>query len=361
MSTHAPYSLVLSCFAGLSSLAVLCACEAGAKSEDRPQPARSAVRVQSAVVEERPVPKLLMVTGTLEAERRTQLAANATGRVTRTFVERGDRVEAGALLAQVDARSAKLTHAEAMATTRTMVSQLEAVRAECSRYQALRSSGAISSQQFDQQAVQCRTGASSAQAARARLAQAARLVSDSAIRAPFAGVIGERFVNPGDYVLPSTPVVTLLVDDRLRLRISVPEPAIPHAQAGATVTFTVLAHPDREYSAVIKHVGSELRPGTRDIVSEAIVENPEHLLRPGSFVPVKLPVGYTPRALVPSSARIEAEGGPTVFVIAGNHIEQRAIQAQPLGDMLAVSEGLQRGERVVVQPGLDLKDGTLVE
>jgi membrane fusion protein, multidrug efflux system len=320
-----------------------------------------AVEVESALIDDHPVPKTLVVTGTLEADQRTELAANASGRVLRTFVERGDHVKAGALLAQLDTRGAALSHAEAEANAKAITEQLESVRSECGRYAALRDKGAITQQEYDKQAVQCRTQASSEEAARARLADAARVIQDAAIRAPFAGVIGERFINVGDYLQPNSKVVTLLVDDPLRLRLSIPEPAIPYAKEGTEVRFKVLTLPDREFTARIKYVGREVRPTTRDLINEAVVDNRERLLLPGTFVTAELPTGKVSQALVPKNALIDSAGERTVFAIVDKRLEQRAIHTgMTIDDRVAVSEGLKKGDRVVINPKPDLKDGSPV-
>lgn len=338
------------------------ACQRSTSAAPAPKPEAKPVQVDSVVVEERAVPKTLVVTGTLEADQRTDLAANASGRVIRTFVERGDHVKAGALLAQLDTRGATLSHAEAEANAKSITDQLAAVRAECLRYEALRTKGAITQQEFDRQAVQCRTQASSEEAARARLADAARVIQDAAIRAPFAGVVSERFVSVGDYVQPNSKVVTLLVDDPLRLRISVPEPAIAFAHEGTVVTFKVLSAANREFSAVIKYVGREVRPTTRDMVDEAVVDNHEHLLLPGTFVTVELPVGTSTQAIVPKAALVHSDGEATVFAIVDKRLEQRAVHTGlTIDDGIAVSEGLKQGERVVIHPAPDLKDGSPVD
>jgi membrane fusion protein (multidrug efflux system) len=236
------------------------------------------------------------------------------------------------------------------------------VRAECTRYEALKQKGAITQQEFDKQAVQCRTQASSEEAARARLADAARLLQDAAIRAPFGGVIGERFVTTGDYVQASSKVVTLLVDDPLRLRLSVPEPAIPYAREGTQVRFKVLSVPDREFSAVIKYLGREVRPTTRDMIDEAVVDNQDHMLLPGTFVTVDLPSGDRPQPVVPRSAIVKAGEDSTVFAIVDNRLEQRAVHTGiTIDDKIVISEGLKKGDRVVLHPAPDLKDGATVQ
>jgi membrane fusion protein (multidrug efflux system) len=338
------------------------ACKSGNGPQATADQATPAIQVQSVVVDERPVAKYLTVTGTLEADQRTELAANASGLVVRTFIERGDHVKAGALLAQLDSRRATFSHAEAEANSRAITSQLAAVRAECARYENLHETGAIAQDAYERQVAQCRTQASSEEAARARLADAARVLQDAAIRAPFTGVIGERFVNVGDYVQPSSKIATLLVDDPLRLRISVPEPAIPFAREGTVVRFKVLAFPDRDFAATIKYVGREVRPTTRDMVDEAVVDNREHQLLPGTFVTVDLPVGEVPMAIVPKTAVLNADGEATVFAVIEGRLERRAVHTgAALADGIAISEGIRKGDRVVVQPTAELKDGAPVQ
>jgi membrane fusion protein (multidrug efflux system) len=338
------------------------ACRRETKSEAPVQAAQKIVRVEAITVDERPVPKTLAITGTLESDQRTELAANAAGRVVRTFVERGDHVKAGAIVAQLDARSASSTEVEARANAKSIEEQLTAVRSECTRYDALFAKGAITQQEFDRQASQCRTQAASEEAARARASEAARVLRDTGIRAPFAGVIGERYVNIGDYVMPSSRVVTLLVDDPLRLKITVPEPMIGYAKEGATVTFDVVSLPGKTFTATIKYVGREVRATTRDVVDEAVVDNHDHLLLPGMFATVQLPTGSASLPVVPKTSIATTEGGPTVFVVADGRLQQRAVHTGTvLDDVVAVSEGLKKGERIVAHPTAETVDGAQVE
>ncbi len=351
---------VLSAVAGVASGTF--ACNREKRPEAAPKTAQKIVHVDTVVVDERLVPKTLAITGSLESDQRTELAANASGRVVRTFVERGDHVKAGALVAQLDARSAASTEVEARANAKSIEEQLSQVRSDCARYEALLAKGAITQQEYDRQASQCRTQAASEEAARARSAEAARALHDTGIRAPFAGVIGERYVNIGDYVMPSSRVVTLLVDDPLRLKITVPEPVIGYAKEGAAVTFEVVGLPGRTFGATIKYVGREVRPTTRDVVDEAIVDNHEHLLLPGMFATVQLPTGSAPQPIVPKDSIVPTEAGPTVFVVANGRLQQRAVHTGTvLDEVVAVTEGLKKGEKIVARPAADIVDGAQVE
>jgi membrane fusion protein (multidrug efflux system) len=319
--------------------------------------------VEAVTVDERQVPKTLLITGSLESDQRTELSANASGRVVRTFVERGDHVKAGAIVAQLDARTATSTEVEARANAKSIEEQLAAVRGDCARYEGLLSKGAITQQEYDRQASQCRTQAASEEAARARASEAARALHDTSIRAPFAGVIGERYVNIGDYVMPSSRVVTLLVDDPLRLKITVPEPMVEYAKEGATVTFAVTSFPGKTFTATIKYVGREIRQTTRDIVDEAVVDNRDHLLLPGMFATVQLSTGTASLPVVPKTAIASTEAGPTVFVVAEGRVQQRAVHTgAPVDDVVvAVSEGLIKGDRFGEEPPADFGEGAPVE
>jgi membrane fusion protein, multidrug efflux system len=120
------------------ALVAACLVALGCRENGRSQAIAAAVahktiQVDAITVEERSAPTTLSITGTLEAERRADLAANAAGRVIRTFVERGDRVKAGALVAQLDSRAAALTEREAEANAKSIAEQLAEVGADCAR------------------------------------------------------------------------------------------------------------------------------------------------------------------------------------------------------------------------------------
>jgi membrane fusion protein (multidrug efflux system) len=346
------------------ALAVLvagCSRSSAATAEAKPA-AVTKVHVQTALVAEQAVPKVLRLTGTLSSNERTDLAANASGRVVRTFVERGDHVAQGALLAQLDARSAALSRAEAEANVTSATEQLKNVRADCQRYQGLLAKGAITQQEYDKQTTSCSTQAASEEAARARAAEAAQTVTDSAIRAPFAGVVAERFVHVGDYVHADTRVVTLLVDDPLRLELTVPEPNIASVHPGLTVSFQTVAVPGRVFQATIKYMGGEIREATRDLVVEAVTDNHDHALLPGMFVTVDLPVGTVTLPVVPAGAVVHHDESDSVFAVVDGHLEERVVQlGAKTDDSVAIADGVKKGDQVVVSPPPGAVDGAQVE
>lgn len=208
----------------------------------------------------------------------------------------------------------------------------------------------------------CRSQTASAQAASARAAIAGQTMTDSTIRAPFAGKIAERMVHVGDYVRADTKVITLIADDPLRLRLTVPEPDIASAKEGAVVRFETVAVPNREFSAMLKFIGREVRAQTRDVLVEGIVDNHDGALLPGMFATAHLATGQMKLPVVPKRAFIAGDTGQSVFVVVGERLQQRIVQTGvTLGDDIAIVGGVTAGERVVVNPTNVTVDGALVD
>ncbi len=319
-------------------------------------------RPDTVIVAERTAPETIEITGTLAADKRTDLAANATGRVIRTFVERGDHVSAGAVLAQLDARAATITEREANANASALAEQLANVRGECARNDSLLEKGAISRAEYDKSSSQCRSQASTEEAARARASEAARALGDTNIRAPYAALVGERFVSVGDYVRADSKVVTLLAIDTLRLRLSVPERAISTVREGTVVTFDTVSLPGQIHRATIRYIGREVRELTRDVIDEAVVDNNDGVLIPGMFVTAHLPIGEKSRPFVPKSALVPLGITQAVFVVVAGRLQERVVQTGTvIEDSIAIVEGVKAGDIVVSHPTPDMLDGMAVE
>jgi membrane fusion protein (multidrug efflux system) len=326
------------------------------------QPAAAPLHVETVTVTEQAVPRLLRLTGVLSSNERTDLAANAAGRVIKTFVERGDHVVKGALLVQLDARSAALARAEAEANATGATEQLTNAEADCRRYVSLLAKGAISQAEYDKQSTSCQTEAASRDAARLRAAEATQTLTDSSIRAPFSGLIAERFVHVGDYVHADTHVVTLLVDDPLRVALTVPEASVGSVHPGLVVAFETVALPGRTFSATVRYMGGEIREATRDLVVEAVTDNPDHLLLPGMFVTADLPAGQVMLPVVPVKCLVHHDENDSVFVVVDGHLVERVVQLGPkTGSLVGIADGVKTGAHVVVSPPAGAADGVQVE
>jgi RND family efflux transporter MFP subunit len=324
--------------------------------------AEVSVKVQTAPVEERPMPEHLILTGTLRASQESEVAADAAGKVTKTFVERGDRVKQGDTLAILDARGAAISATAAQAQSELAKAQLEQAQRECERVKALKDSGAISQAEFDRVTSQCQTTQWSAAAAQAQQQNAQKIVGDSIIRAPFTGVIGERYVNVGQYVAPSTKIVSLYTPDPLRLELTVPEANVAGIKAEQTVVFTVSAFGDETFTGTVKFISPNIRPTTRDLVIEAYCPNTDLKLKPGMFAVARLETAEKKLPAVPTTALVKQGDVMRAFAVVDKHIQERIVQTGSERDgATAILVGLKPGEQVVLSPGPDVRDGAQVQ
>lgn len=318
-------------------------------------------RVVTAVVAERPVPRYLSITGQLKSGRETDLAANAAGRVTATRVERGAQVKAGDVLAVLDVRAAALSATEAKAQADTAAATAANAKVECDRTRALVASGALGQAELDRMDGQCRTSALAVGAAQARSQLAAQNVGDGVIRAPFAGVVAERFVDVGEFVRQDTRIVTLVDLSALRLELTIPEASIAAARPGAQVEFSVSGYPDRKFTGALAFVGASVRTTTRDVVAEAKVDATDAVLRPGMFASGRLVSGEEKTPVVPKTSIVTRDNKSTVFVVVAGRLEQRILLlGDPTGEDVSVLRGIAAGENVVVAPSDQLRNGARV-
>ena len=379
----------------LSLALVVSACGSEAKSissESRPEP----VAVATATVESRAIERYLRVTGSLAADEQAEVSAETVGRVIETPVERGSRVEAGTVLVRVSAAetSAQLQEAEANAAqiearlgltpgqpfdpervpdVRTAKASLDLARAEFERIQSLLDQKVVSRSEYDQRRTQVEAAREqyqaarnvaeqsyrSLEAARARVVLARKSVSDTTIRAPFAGLVAERVVSVGDYVTRGTRVATVVRIDPMRVQLTVPEQAVSLVRVGQPVRLTVDAYPGEEFAANVRFVSPALAERQRALTVEAIAPNRDGRLKPGLFAAASIqqPPG-APALLVPANAIETVSGTSRVYVVKDDKVEERIVTTgQTAGDRIEITSGVAQGDAVALDPRGKLADG----
>ena len=373
--TPASLALILAFATASAGSSLGCKQPASASEPVRADTQRAAVHVETTKVVQQAMPHYLVLTGSLVANQQSDLAANATGKVLETAVERGSVVAKGAVIVKLDAQGAYLTSSEQAALAAVADQQEKLADQECDRSKKLLASGSISQAEFDRTSSQCSTTKLSVAAAQARVGMANKTINDSNIRAPYAGLIAERYINVGEYVLPSTKVATLLEIDPLRLQLTVPEASVPWVKMDQHVAFNVSAYPDQAFAGTVKYMGPSLRGNSRDLVVEAVVANGDGKLRPGMFVTAHLDLGDVQMTVVPKSAlRVDGSLNRVFVVVADTRaaagggantarvIEERLVQlGESKGDLIGIADGVAAGELVVVQPTDTLSDGARVE
>jgi membrane fusion protein, multidrug efflux system len=356
--------VISSCALALCGAALTSACKRGDEAVEaaRSAPAPVSVSVKTAPASSLDVPKTLRLTGTLRGNREADLAANASGRVLSVAIERGVQVKLGQSLATLDVRAATLSATEARAQAASARAQQEQAKDECDRYEKLKERGAISDLEYQQKVTQCRTLPLSAEAATARAELAAQNVGDGVIRAPFAGIVAERFIEVGQYVRQDTKVATIVSLDPIRLALAVPEAEVARVAEGAVVNFSVSGYPDRRFSGKIRFVSGVVRASTRDLVVEALVDNPDRQLLPGMFADVELTVGSQKLPSVPKGSLVTRDDQARLFVVSEGRLEERVVALGPaLGERVSVVRGVNLDEQVVVSDPTELRNGQAVE
>jgi membrane fusion protein (multidrug efflux system) len=337
------------------------ACARSSAEASAPAPT-ARVEVETVLARTADVQRTLVVTGALKANQESEVAAATSGLVVRAPVERGTVVSRGALLAALDVRQASFSEAEARANLESARASQALNEADCTRYQRLFDKGAITRQELDSRTTACSTGQASVTAADSRARRATATLADAVVRAPFDGVVSERYVSPGEYVQPGTKVAHLVQTDPLRVELSVPESAVGAVRAGLQVQFEVAALPGRTFTGTVAHVSPALGSTTRTLTFEALVKNADGALRPGMFVSARLALGTEALPTVPRAA-LSSDGQITrAFVVKDGRLEERVVQpAATEGDEVPIRSGIAGGERVVARWDGKLVDGSAVE
>jgi len=325
-------------------------------------------------------PVSIEATGSFLAAESSDVAPETSGRVSATLVDIGDFVKAGDVLVRVQGIDAGLRLDEARAASERAESNLKLAEAQnalaqttAARYAALVATGDVSRTVADQARTQAETALASTNTARAslaearaQLARAEKAVADVVVAAPFAGYIAERRVSPGEYVQPSTAVVTLVSLDPLRLSLTVSGIQAGQVTVGQAVVTSVDAYPGRTFSGRISAINPALAPESRSLGVEARVRNPDAALKPGMFAVAQVDTGRRERALlVPRRALIEDANTNSyrVFVIdKESRARLRVVQlaARQPQDAVKIVSGVAEGERVATSRLAELYDGLLV-
>jgi RND family efflux transporter MFP subunit len=313
------------------------------------------------------------------------LFARTTGYLKRRLVDIGDRVTEGQLLAEISApdiddqlAQAKANLNQAEATLK--LNQANAVLAKTVLARATvansRLVGAVTPEEIDQDKATVATTTASVETAQASIVsfQAAvqrftDLQNFQKIIAPFPGVITARNVDPGDLLTADNPTTNkelfhLMRTDTLRVFVNVPQVFAAGIKVGQDATVFGREDPQNQHAGKVVRTANALDPNTRTLLTEVDVPNPDDALRPGMFLQVKFVFERQLRVVtIPAAALATRKGDQRVAVLDDQHrVQYRTVQlGRDFGAEVEVVGGLNDGETVVVHPGDDLPEGTVVE
>lgn len=313
--------------------------------------------VTTIIAAESPWESTLGAIGTVVAVNGVTVSADLPGVVEQIGFESGQSVGRGAVLARLDASQEKAQLAAAEAA-------LELARLELERKKSLVAKNAIPQALYDQVA------AEHAQA-QARVGEIRAAIDRKTIRAPFAGILGIRQVNLGQYLAPGAPIVSLQSLQPVYVEFSVPQHESGRVQPGATVVATAegLGAVERGRVAALDSVVDE---ATRNVRVQAVFQNGDRRLRPGMFVEARVEQGVSTRAItLPASAISYAPFGDSVYIVeevkgpdgsSYTGVRQQFVKlGATRGDQVAVLSGVKPGEQVVTSGAFKLRPGAAVQ
>jgi len=278
-------------------------------------------------------------------------------------VERGSVVKAGDALVKLDERQAKLALDEAEASLELAKARLLLAKNEQERNAPLAQNRAIAEADFQKLVTDTAAREAELTASLARRDMTQKTLTDSVIRAPFAGVVAERMVEPGEYVKADSPVARVVDLATLRLVLNVPETEVGTLAVGQTVEFTTAAFPTRTYTATLRFLGAAMREASRDLVVEATVENTDGTLRPGFFCNARIRLSEETAAVVPVEAlRVEGSRRKLFVIEKNNTLSERLVEVGETREgFIEIRRGAAAGESVLLQPGPEAVDGAAFE
>jgi membrane fusion protein (multidrug efflux system) len=339
-----------------------------------PPPAPPPPEVTVAAVEQRDVPVTQEWVASLAGFVDAQIRAQVTGNLTRQDYTEGRHVRQGDLLFEIDPRPFQAALAGAKAQLAQAEAQAGKSEEDVKRYGPLAKEQAISQQEMDD-AVQANLVArAQVAAAQAAVQQAELNLEFTRITSPVDGVAGIVQVNVGDLVGPSTGVLTTVSTvDPIKVSFPVSEQAFLEFQKGhpdSDELFSgvkiglilsdgsVYPYPGKFYAA-----DRQINPNTGTLQVEDVFPNPRNLLRPGQYGRVRVVVRTIKDALlVPERALSELQGGYQVATVdASNQAHLRTVVVGPrLNGMAVIEQGLQAGDRVIVDGFQKVHEGTPV-
>ncbi|NUQ66207.1 MAG: efflux RND transporter periplasmic adaptor subunit, partial [Pirellulales bacterium] len=345
--------------------------------------------VETVSVESSPSHQTLHVTGQLAADELSDIGNRLPGIIAEVLVERGSTVEKGDVLARIDPADAENALAEGLSAAeelrvRLMLesadstfepellpdmklarASLDLAKSNLERTTSLHERKVLSQEVFDQVRAeyqsalyrvelvqhQARQLYQSYRTALTHLKTLQKSVHDTTITAPFQGWVVEKHVAVGERLGTGegARVVTLIRTDPLRLTLTVPQQHVHRIQVGQPVEFQVDAFPERKFTGQVRYVAPAVESAGRSLTVEAVVSNPDRLLKPGLFATARLQLEQETTALyVPATAVQQHGDAGRVFVVRDGVVREQVVAVgRADGGRVRVTSGLAAGERVV--------------
>ncbi|CAN5409212.1 efflux RND transporter periplasmic adaptor subunit [soil metagenome] len=316
-------------------------------SSDSRGRAPAAVKVTGMVIQPEHFAENLTLSGTLEANEEIDLRSEVSGIIENISFTEGSRVTKGQILFRVNDQELRAQLAKVQ-TAQNLAAENER------RAKLLLEKEAISQEEYDMAEANYASARAESQLMQAQLGKAT-------VRAPFAGVIGLRYISQGTYVTPSTPIARLVNTDQLKITFAIPEKYSSQIGINDNIVFTT-SNSSTRYNAKIYAIEPGVDLATRTLRMRAITENKQGHLIPGSFANVFLPLAAVNDALmVPSEALIPIQNGRKLFIAENGRAKEVIVETGARTESkVRVLSGIKAGDTILTTGIMVLRDGSLL-
>lgn len=297
-------------------------------------------RVKVSEVKPQTITREYTVSATLEGYETMNITPSLTGTIESIKVEVGDKVKKGDMLVLMDQNQYKTTKL-----------QMENLETEMKRMEALRESGNISQQAYDQ----TKLGYDQTKEAYNFLA------ANTFVKAQFSGTISAKNYEDGELYGGASPILKLTQINMLKAYINIPESYFPKVKAGMKLDITSEIYPERTFAATVEVVHPTIDAATHTFQVKVKINNSEELLRPGMYIRATLPMGETTAMVVPYQAVLKLVGSNERYVFINNNGVAKRVSVklgQRYDDKIEIiSNGIKSGDQLVVVGQARLVDG----
>jgi len=340
--------------AGIKTMQITALIAAGASFVQPP------AAVSSFVAKQEQWTDTLTAIGSITAVQGVTITPEIAGAVREINFESGAVVAKGDVLVRLDTTSEE-------AQLRAVKAQQEWDAINLKRLRSLRAENTVSQSELDAAEIAAKTSQANAD-------NISTVIEKKTIRAPFAGRLGIRLVNLGEYLDTSKPIVSLQSMDAVYAEFSLPQQDLAQLKVGMKIRVTMDTYTNREFEGTLTAIKPDLDPVTRSVQLQATLENQDAALHPGMYarIQVVLP-GQQNVLIVPATSVLSAPYGDSVYVIepkpvgtnsnatAGLAVRQQFVRTgRARGDFVSVETGLKPGEKVVSSGLFKLRNGMAV-
>lgn len=310
----------------------------------------------------------LTLPATLQALQSAPIYARTSGYVRKWFVDIGDPVRPGQLLAVIDAPEVDQQLAAARADLQTARANQQLAATTATRWQTMLGKDAVSKQETDEKVGDLAAKSAVANAARANVSRLQYQQGFTRLTAPFAGIVTTRSTDIGALVTAgsaaSAPLFTVADVSKIRAFVKVPQAYSAQVHPGMEIQLSLPEYPGRPFKAVMTRSAGAVDTSSGTVLVELLADNGDRALKPGAYSQATFPIGGAGNAVeLPASAMIIGKNGTQVAVLdTGGKVQLKTVTiGRDLGDRVQISAGLTPADQVIDNPPDSIQSGDKVQ